>query len=395
MSAHPSVGEGGVYDAWSDFEGDSSAKSRVGTRVCGVVRVCAQTADEGMRRLTSQLTQALHDAKPEVKPPTILEKANGVPTKVTPKNLKRMGLYDVMWQEQLGSDGGGRGVDGGHASRLTPPKLTRSNSLPLRAGGRQSSGSGAGSPRSPPLKAAATVSSPRGTPQTRSSFGAGSPASQREAFAALAAAPPSSPDTALKAASKRSPLQSSVAAALSLEPRAGAHHRPLLSNPHASLLLDVHTRLLRTSGSSFSYMSGRTQLDTSLPWIGIGREERAFEEDRKLFAKTVRPLSPRPLSRYSLSEKAASAAVLDASAAAPGAETETPLWYVPPGTPLVASTPLPVPSMMADSPVPHVPWDGLLSEGPLEGGFDLSAAPAAAPAAPAPNAKSKLLEVTL
>ena len=62
------------------------------------------------------------------------------------------------------------------------------------------------------------------------------------------------------------------------------------TNPHSALLLDVHTRLLRTNGASFSYLSGRMQIDDELPWFGIGRDRLEFEADRKAFRASVRPL---------------------------------------------------------------------------------------------------------
>ena len=65
-------------------------------------------------------------------------------------------------------------------------------------------------------------------------------------------------------------------------------------NPHSGLLLDVHTRLLRTSGASFQYISGRAQVDEQLPWVGIGRHEREFREDWHAFRKSLRPMSPTP-----------------------------------------------------------------------------------------------------
>jgi hypothetical protein len=53
----------------------------------------------------------------------------------------------------------------------------------------------------------------------------------------------------------------------------------------------VHTRLLRTSGASFSYASGRTQADVELPWVGVGRQEGEFEADRRALSTSIRPLS--------------------------------------------------------------------------------------------------------
>ena len=53
-------------------------------------------------------------------------------------------------------------------------------------------------------------------------------------------------------------------------------------NPHAGILLEVHTRLLSTSDQSFTYLSGARQRDSSLPWFGIGRTEQSFDADREI-----------------------------------------------------------------------------------------------------------------
>ena len=44
-------------------------------------------------------------------------------------------------------------------------------------------------------------------------------------------------------------------------------------------------------GASFSYVSGRSQADMELPWIGVGRAEKDFVADRDDFAKAFRPTS--------------------------------------------------------------------------------------------------------
>ena len=80
----------------------------------------------------------------------------------------------------------------------------------------------------------------------------------------------SSPASARRRSSSSSQLDSSALT--------GKDGRPYKNNPHAALLLEVQTRLLRTSGSSFSYVSGRSQSgDNALPWIGVGRDEADCE----------------------------------------------------------------------------------------------------------------------
>lgn len=44
------------------------------------------------------------------------------------------------------------------------------------------------------------------------------------------------------------------------------HVRPFAVNPHAALLLDVQTRLLRPNGTSFAYFSGRSQRQHQREW---------------------------------------------------------------------------------------------------------------------------------
>ena len=78
-------------------------------------------------------------------------------------------------------------------------------------------------------------------------------------------------------------------------------------NPHSAILLDVQSRLLRTSGSSFSYVAGRSQSDQSLPWIGIGRHERDFEADRLALRSSLRPsLSPHTIPLHASSPRPSS-----------------------------------------------------------------------------------------
>jgi hypothetical protein len=338
--AHPSIGEGGVFDAFTEFRDAKSEAhkhaeglgARVGTRVCGVVRVCAESAEAGIRFVSGQLCAALHEARPVVLRPTMRTKRDlmsmrrdemisaraferEVVTNLKPDNLRKMGLYDVMWQEQIScASTPDRGADmhalvgsssgfgssvlgvGGGGGGGAQPRLKRSNSMPMR-GARTA---GAASPSDSPSSTAST--SPTGK--------IGAP--------------------------MRLTKGHTRGASSSTDARGGGNHRPLLTNPHASLLLDVHTRLLRTDGNSFSYMSGRAQLDTDLPWIGIGREERAFVEDRKSLMSSTRPLSPRP-GRHGLqpsSPRSMAREPRTGQAALHATEGKAhPLWYVAPSTP--------------------------------------------------------------
>lgn len=72
--------------------------------------------------------------------------------------------------------------------------------------------------------------------------------------------------------------------------------RPVLCNQHSALTLDVHAKLLRTSGGSFGYTSGRSQAaDRRLPWFGVGREARELHSDRHTLLASLRPsLAERP-----------------------------------------------------------------------------------------------------
>ena len=344
--AHPSIGEGGVFDAFAEFQ-DVKSKAhkhaedlgaRVGTRVCGVVRVCAESAEVGLRFVSGQLCAALHEARPVVLRPMMRTKRDligmrrdemisaraferEVVTNLKPDNLRKMGLYDVMWQEQIScastpdrgadmhalvgsSSGFGSailGVGGGGGG--TQPRLKRSNSMPMR--GARAAGA-ASSSDSPSSAASTSPTGKIGTPM-------------------------------------RLTRGHTRGASSSTDARAVGNHRPLLTNPHASLLLDVHTRLLRTDGNSFSYVSGRAQLDMDLPWIGIGREERAFVEDRKSLMSSTRPLSPRPgrhghqpSSPRSMVHEPKTAPCEPKMGQAGFHATEGkphPLWYVAPSTP--------------------------------------------------------------
>ena len=50
-------------------------------------------------------------------------------------------------------------------------------------------------------------------------------------------------------------------------------------------------RMLRSTGTSFSYVSGRSQSDDGLPWFGLGREYRDFEEDKQALSMSLRRTS--------------------------------------------------------------------------------------------------------
>ena len=212
--AHPSQGEGGVWDNFSDFDKQSSVNaesaSGVGTRVCGVVRVRSESASEGIARLCDSLCNALAEARNEE---SIMPEDTELMAALLPvQNAHELGLFDVMWHEHASPRSSA--ADSGSLT-LSPEgrQLTRSLSLPRTP--RSSS------PSTPRLSSG-RPSSPRpssGRPSTNSPRGARA----------------SSPSSAVVSAMGNS-----------------GHQRPLHSNPHSVLLLDVHTRLLRTSGSSVS-----------------------------------------------------------------------------------------------------------------------------------------------
>lgn len=203
---------------------------RVGTRVSGVVRVRADSAGAALDFICDQLVSALHQARG---PPDIPES----------ERSRRDGLYDVTW-----SSGG---------------KYFHSASAAV---------SGPGSPRG--------SLSPARSPPPRSPRRSLSPASPRRASCS---SPRRSPTGRSPSPSR---YQHGDSAHAQTTQREG---RPYKGNPHAALLLDVQTRLLRTTGSSFSYVSGRSQSDDTLPWIGVGRQKQDFEADRDDFAAQFRP----------------------------------------------------------------------------------------------------------
>ena len=104
--------------------------------------------------------------------------------------------------------------------------------------------------------------------------------------------------------------------------------RPFACNKHSALLVDLQARLLRTDGSSFAYLSGRSQRQHSasdvastcgsctasagarslsgvfdeekasaLPWIQIGRTPDALASDRQTYPLSSRASSPSPRSQ--------------------------------------------------------------------------------------------------
>ena len=236
-----------------------------GTRVAGVVRVRADSAAEGIARLSAELTEALHSArdynrldllKNTSKPPAVQAKC------FMPKNIRQLGLYDVMWQAEQGASGSSGqllqlgGTLAGLGSHATSrPRSPCSGSPPLK-----------GEPSSP------RASSPRASSPR--------PLSPR----------PSSPRPSGAMSSPRTAQHGHAPAALASQ---YGQPRPAKTNPHSALLLDVHTRLLRTSGASFTYLSGRAQLDGGLPWIKVGRHDHECATDRRDITATLRPQSSR------------------------------------------------------------------------------------------------------
>ena len=70
--------------------------------------------------------------------------------------------------------------------------------------------------------------------------------------------------------------------------------RALVSTSFSRHSLSRHSRpqfrLLRTTGESFSYVSGRSQSDHGgMPWFGVGRQISGFEADKKRVGVSYRP----------------------------------------------------------------------------------------------------------
>ena len=95
------------------------------------------------------------------------------------------------------------------------------------------------------------------------------------------------PPVELPAARRRTAAQQAFSQTLSVP--VPPPHRPYLSNPHSALVLDLQFRLLRTTGESFSYVSGRSQSDGGMPWFGVGRQIGGFEADKKRVGVSYRP----------------------------------------------------------------------------------------------------------
>lgn len=235
-----------------------------------MVRVRASTAAAGVALLSEQICAALHSAK-DYSRLDLLKNSSHTPTMQAttflPRNLRQLGLYDVMWHEEVGSSS-----SSSSAMRLGSPRRPAELGSSLRPASARPPSPQPPSPR---------PTSPRPPSPTRSpsSGSIRSPSPSRGASSPRWSSPRGS-----------SPCSPSPSGALG---QAASHERPAKTNPHSALLLDVHTRLLRTSGSSFAYLSGRAQLDDGLPWIGIGRPARECETDRQDVGLTLRPVSSR------------------------------------------------------------------------------------------------------
>lgn len=224
--AYESLGQDGLF-----------VHAGMGTRVSGVVRVRASSPAAGMEWLCGQLVGALHAAKGPLT--GVHADADWART----QDSALHGLYDVSWQGAQ------------HFSHLThtasrldaaltpggpPGHIDRADGFGGVLSARQTS-PGLARPCTPPQAAA----SPRGGGASRSSPRLTSPRRSDSHTATRAAGGERSGSVAVDEGAARTA-------------------RPFLSNPHSALMLDVQMRLLRTSGTSFSYVSGRSQSDGGL-----------------------------------------------------------------------------------------------------------------------------------
>ena len=260
-----SGGDGGVFDlspaqlagSEADAVQQSSSRIAIGTRVAGVIRVHAESAAAGVADINAQLCEVLHEAR-DYRRLDLLKNSSKTPSikakSFLPKNLAQLGIYDVIWNVQEG--GGGAPI---HPS--SPPRPESSSSRPL-------------SPRSAsPRPVPGLIRIPRTSPSRPEPPRSASPRS-----ASPAAAQPSLRRASSFGASRRAgrPMHSG----------APGHERRAMTNPHSALLLEVHARLLRTTGSSFAYLSGRAQLAENLPWISVGRPADTCATDLQEFSAT-------------------------------------------------------------------------------------------------------------
>ena len=268
--AHRSHGDGGAFDVYDSLAatGAKSAHRRAGTRISGVARVHGSSAATATAFLTEQLVAALHEARDYARLDLLQAPDSGLMTTqaaVLPNNLDDLGIFDVMW-----SDNSAGSLVSTPRSSLASPRSCGLPSSP-RDSGSASRRYSSTRPLSPRPSSPQPSCSPRSrTPPTRR-------------------APPCSP---------RSTAGSDASAeGLAVGPDAALLGRPVRTNPHAVLLIDVHTRLLRTNGSSFAYLSGRAQSagldDEGLPWFGVGRHDDDFQADLQLVSNTLRRVSSR------------------------------------------------------------------------------------------------------
>lgn len=264
-----SGGDGGVFDlspaqlagSQANAVQQSSSRIAIGTRVAGVIRVHAESATAGVADINAQLCEVLHEAR-DYRRLDLLKNSSKTPSikakSFLPKNLAQLGIFDVIWNVQEGR---------GSAPIPSSPR-PESSPRPL-------------SPRSASPRPIPRTSSPRPEPPRSASPRSASPAASQ----------PSVRRAASFGASRRGgrPMHSGVP----------GHERRAMTNPHSALLLEVHARLLRTTGSSFAYLSGRAQLDEDLPWICIGRPADACAADLEEFSATRGATLNRPVSRRS------------------------------------------------------------------------------------------------
>ena len=213
----------------------------IGTRLSGVVRVRALSPGAAMDALTLELVSSLHEAHG----PVLSTKGKDVSDR--PDLVLQHRLYDVTWSGTSNA----ASLDG--ALPYGPHVHDRTVWSPL--------------PESPERR------------RMRED-------SRHQANAELGMFKPFSPELHL---SHRMAGAGTHPALSPPQPTAPGGCKPCLTNPHSALVLDLQLRLMRTTGTTFSYLSGRAQEDTSMPWFGVGREVGGFEADKRRVGVSYRP----------------------------------------------------------------------------------------------------------
>ena len=251
---------------------------RVGTRVDGCVRVRAASAEGAMGILCEELSRELAEACS--KPPELTElteaPAFAKALEVAAAKVKKVKVDRQVLEEQLHE----KDLELLEAEREL--RLKRSEDASREARLRYKLGLDGDTGAIPEHKIYDVVMMPA----------TGQRPTSAERVMSNSSSPLMSP--------RRSSVPSSPRSSTPQSPRGrgsdqsssrGSYTRRIRENPHAAVLLEVHTRLLSTSGASFSYVSGRRQCDHDLPWVGIGRDERDFDADRHAVANSLRKVT--------------------------------------------------------------------------------------------------------